>query len=199
MQNLEQVMLGGAATQISAGNAHTCVVLVSGDVQCWGEGGFGQLGLGDMQNRGDDNGEMGPALPTVPLGERVQHVAAGLYHSCALLESGAVKCWGLNLNGQLGLGDNHHRGDHPDEMGDQLPTVDLGEPAVRIDAGETHSCALLASGAIKCWGHFDNGRLGLGEAARQDIGDGPGEMGRFLPPINVGAPLYLPPIPEAGQ
>jgi len=45
---------------------------------------------------------------------------------CARLNSGAVKCWGNNLSGRLGVGDTATRGDGPGEMGDSLAQVNLG-------------------------------------------------------------------------
>src|SRR5215831_2123949 len=66
-------------------------------------------------------GELGSALP-VSQGT----VTAGMYHACILADK-HVKCWGYNVNGQLGLGNLASRGDTPGEMGDNLPWVDLGQ------------------------------------------------------------------------
>jgi len=70
---------------------------------------------------------MGENLPAVDLGagKTASAIAAGYFHTCALLNDGSVKCWGLNSNGQLGLGDNSGRGDGPNEMGNNLPTTKL--------------------------------------------------------------------------
>src|SRR5687768_12033444 len=72
-------------------------------------------------------------------------IATGASHACALLTSGNVKCWGDNSYGQLGIGDIDYRGDHEDEMGDNLPIVDLDAPdaVTQIAVGAHHSCALL--------------------------------------------------------
>ncbi len=87
----------------------------------------------------------------------------GLGHTCVRLTSGDVKCWGESLQGQLGLGDNNHRGDQPNEMGDALPIVDLGAtPVARLFAGGDDTCVQLTSGAIKCWGDNNIGQLGIG-------------------------------------
>src|SRR5690606_31156632 len=113
-------------------------------------------------------------------------VTAGYWHTCARLDNGAVRCWGHNGSGRLGLGDTVNRGDGPGEMGDALSTVDLGtgRTAVEIAAGDSHTCARLDNGTVKCWGYNATGRLGLGNVASR--GDGPGEMGDSLPAVNLG-------------
>ena len=173
---------------IAPGWGRTCVVLVQGEVKCWGENGGGFLGLGDSEHRGDDPGEMGDALPAVDLGTGAVAVAvtSGLHHECAVLADGAVKCWGGNYSGELGLGDIERRGDDPDGMGDGLPTVDLGtgRTATAVTVGISHSCALLDNRSVKCWGGNNVGQLGLGDADSR--GDEPGEMGDQLPAVDLG-------------
>ena len=124
-------------------------------VKCWGRNDFGQLGLGDTANRGDDPGEMGDALPAVDLGtgRTAKMISAGNDHTCAVLDDDSVKCWGYNGWGQLGLGDTLDRGDGPGEMGDDLDAVDLGtnRTAKMISAGEHHACAVLDDASVKCW------------------------------------------------
>jgi alpha-tubulin suppressor-like RCC1 family protein len=70
---------------------------------------------------------MGAALPAVDLGpgRTALQLTAGGVHTCARLDDGSVKCWGLNDSGQLGLGDTQNRGDGPGEMGAALPAVQL--------------------------------------------------------------------------
>jgi alpha-tubulin suppressor-like RCC1 family protein len=73
--------------------------------------------------------QMGDALAPLSLGgdERVLDLSAGYRHACAVLETtGAVKCWGANGEGQLGVGDVQSRGLSPEDMGDNLEVVDLG-------------------------------------------------------------------------
>jgi alpha-tubulin suppressor-like RCC1 family protein len=179
---------GKTATAIAAGGVHTCALLSGGSVKCWGWNLYGQLGLGDIANRGDVPGQMGAKLPPVDLGpgEMVTAIAAGGFHTCALLQGGEVKCWGWNLYGQLGLGDQANHGDVPGQMGDNLPVIDLGpgETVSAIAAGQAHSCALLQNGRVKCWGRNDNGLLGIGDTDAR--GDDPGEMGAQLPVIDLG-------------
>jgi len=68
--SLPVVDLGSTSTvtQVSAGYYHSCALLTNGQVKCWGSNSHGQLGLGDVANRGDAAGEMGDNLPAVNLG-----------------------------------------------------------------------------------------------------------------------------------
>mmetsp|Transcript_30126 Transcript_30126/g.52953 ORF Transcript_30126/g.52953 Transcript_30126/m.52953 type:complete len:100 (+) Transcript_30126:140-439(+) len=65
--------------------------------------------------------------PTVDLGSGLTatSICAGQHHTCVILNMGQVKCWGRNLYGQLGVGNNASRGNGLNEMGDDLPAVDL--------------------------------------------------------------------------
>ncbi|OAI38900.1 hypothetical protein AYO38_01790 [bacterium SCGC AG-212-C10] len=183
---LPTVSLGpGTVVELVAGDDHTCVRFSDRSVKCWGDN-PGTLGLGDTNDRGDNAGEMGIALPAVNAGtgSQVDQLAAGSAHTCALLGGGSVKCWGYNAFGQLGLGDVATRGDQAGEMGDALPAVNLGGAAVEIAAGYHHSCARLQNGSVKCWGHNDAGQLGLGDT--DDRGDEAGEMGASLPGVSLG-------------
>ncbi|MBI4083652.1 MAG: Ig-like domain-containing protein, partial [Candidatus Lambdaproteobacteria bacterium] len=188
--NLPAVDLGTGRTAIAvyAGTEHTCALLNNGQVKCWGKNGAGELGLGDTSARGDVPGEMGDSLPAVDLGtgRTARAIGKGWVHTCALLDDGSVKCWGTNEYGQLGLGDVARRGNQPGQMGDTLPSVDLGtgRTAVAIAAGGEHSCALLDNGSLKCWGNNGNGQLGLRDAAHR--GNESGEMGDALPAVNLG-------------
>ncbi|GEN13214.1 Alpha-tubulin suppressor [Myxococcus fulvus] len=181
----------GTGLRVSAmglGSGFSCALLEGGSVKCWGDNEQGQLGLGDLQRRGDNAGEMGDALPTVNLGtgRTAKALAVGLSHSCAIVDDGSVKCWGNNGSGQLGLGDTEHRGDSAGEMGDALPVVSLGagRTAKAVVAGEFHTCALLDDDSVKCWGNNGSGQLGLGDTDFR--GDGAGEMGDALPTVNLG-------------
>lgn len=177
------------ALDLSLGYQHGCALLESGALKCWGLNESGQLGLGDLASRGNAPGEMGDNLPAVDLGAggRATAVACGGLHTCALLDGGAVKCWGLNEHGQLGIGDTRPRGGHPADSGDGLLEVALGHDrsARAIASGYAHSCALLDDGAIKCWGENDYGQLGLGDTEHR--GDDPGEMGNLLSAVDLGS------------
>ena len=168
--NLLAVDLGAEGTtpwRISAGGDHTCAVFTNGGLKCWGKNHAGQLGLGDTKNRGDKAEQMGESLPYIVLDGNVgvSEVSTGGAHTCALLNSGEIKCWGLNNHGQLGLGDFKSRGDEEGEVGTDLIAVVLGNKYLSkaISAGREHSCAISIKGTLFCWGKNDKGQLGVGD------------------------------------
>jgi alpha-tubulin suppressor-like RCC1 family protein len=126
---LPKVSLGTGrhATAIAVGAGHSCVLTEVNQVRCWGLNADGQLGAGDLTNRGIDPATMGDALNNVDLGAQhtVRAVAAGNSHTCAVLDDGTVRCWGNNPNGELGLGDTDDRGVNAGQMGDNLSLVDI--------------------------------------------------------------------------
>jgi alpha-tubulin suppressor-like RCC1 family protein len=183
---------GRTAKEVRAGLTSTCARLDDGSVKCWGANDYGQLGIGDRINRGDDPSEMGDALPRVDLGtgRRALALVTGAYsdHACAILDDSSTKCWGLNLSGQLGLGDTTNRGDAAAQMGDALAPVALGARRVArtMGTGASHSCALLDDASVKCWGGNDRGQLGLGDTTNR--GGSPADLGDALPPLDLTAP-----------
>ncbi|MEI8159247.1 MAG: hypothetical protein WCH60_20490, partial [Burkholderiales bacterium] len=144
---------GAATPMVSAGGAHTCALLASGAVQCWGYNGFGQLGNGTTVN------SMSPV--TVSGITNAIAISAGAHHACAVLGSGAVQCWGFNNNGNsndssgaLGNGTTNNS---------TTPVAVSGiSTAVSVSAGDAFTCAVLSSGAVQCWGRNFYGQLGNG-------------------------------------
>ena len=138
--------LDSSVTHVSAGLSHTCAVTNSGAVKCWGDESL--LGSDNIS----DN-----TLPVVVdgLSSGTAQVSAGQWHTCALTNLGAVKCWGTNYNGQLGDGSNDYSKTPVDVYG-------LDSGVDQISAGGSHTCALLSSGTVKCWGANYNGQLGNG-------------------------------------
>jgi alpha-tubulin suppressor-like RCC1 family protein len=76
---------------------------------------------------GDAANEMGDNLPIVDLGtgRTATAISLGNGHTCAMLDNGFVKCWGYNANGRLGQGNTNSIGKNANEMGDNLPAIDL--------------------------------------------------------------------------
>ena len=132
------------AVALAVGGDHTCLLFSDGQVGCLGDNEFGQLGLGDTDNRGTRPEHLGAniALVSLPDGTRAISLAAGGQHVCAVLDDASVRCWGRGDSGQLGLGNREHRGDDPNESM-SLPDVRHGstfEP-LSVKAGRpTHVC-----------------------------------------------------------
>jgi alpha-tubulin suppressor-like RCC1 family protein len=152
--------------QLAAGYEHTCVLFDGGNVRCWGKGADGRLGTGATASIGDD--ETPAAIPDIALGGRAVQITAGRDHTCALLDTGKVRCWGGNAGGQLGYGHTRSIGD--DEAPASAGDVPLDEPVTQIAAGDAYTCALLASGRVRCWGDSPEGETGHGLDGR-NIGD----------------------------
>jgi alpha-tubulin suppressor-like RCC1 family protein len=140
--------LGGVAA-ISTGTYHSCAVLGSGGVRCWGANFSGELANPSV------TGVSGSAVPALnPNGSLVggmTTVAAGGDHTCAVTNSGAAQCWGNNRNGQVGNG----------AIG-QVPSavIGLSGGVASITTGDSHTCARMPAGTVKCWGYNFYGQLG---------------------------------------
>lgn len=144
------VDLGEPAVDMSAGYNHTCAVTESGTVQCWGNNKFGQLGAGTDQEYSRVPMEVQGLTGVVAIG-------SGNYHTCAVLDTGAARCWGWNKYGQLG------NGRYGLDESAFVPEKVGGLRYVRqIDGGADHTCAVTESGEIHCWGSNAHGRLGDG-------------------------------------
>jgi alpha-tubulin suppressor-like RCC1 family protein len=104
----------------------------------------GQLGDGTTTSR------LTPSAFDVLCG--VQAITAGTDHTCALMTTGGVRCWGDNMRRQLGT-----------TGAEQLtpPIFDMLWCVQAIAAGSFHTCALMTTGSVRCWGLDDQGQLGL--------------------------------------
>eukprot|EP01083_Nonionella_stella_P179010 634179_1 len=173
--------------QIVAGAMHTCALSITNALKCFGKNNYGQLGYGDTNNRGDESGEMGDNLPIIQLGSGFEpiQVALGARHTCAISSDDRVRCWGLNDEGQLGVGHANNIGDEPGEMGDNLLDTDLDFIPIQIEGGYWHTCALSAASTVKCWGYNFYGQLGYEDETNR--GDLPGQMGDKLLLIDLGS------------
>lgn len=159
---------GGAAgvpSALAAGAQHVCALFADGSVRCWGSNSDGQLGLGSTETIGDD--EPVSAGQPVALGEAAISIGAGRAHSCALLESHRVRCWGSNSVGQLGVGNRELIGD--DEPVSAGGFADVGGEVAELSVGGSHACVLLTNGSVRCWGLSMAGELGYGNL--DTIGD----------------------------
>jgi alpha-tubulin suppressor-like RCC1 family protein len=126
-----------ALHKMAAGGAHTCIITPSGGLKCWGWNGNGQLGNGTMTG---SNFVFTPPVDVIGLSSGVVGVTAGEEHTCALMSTGAVKCWGA-CAGPCGAG-----------VSTPMDIPGLGSGVVQVAAGEMHTCALLKTGDVECWG-----------------------------------------------
>lgn len=179
--------------KLSAGYYHTCALYSNGGVKCWGNNDFGQLGYGNLTSLGDDASEVGDgALQFLDFGtaEPAVDVGAGHWHSCALFESGAVKCWGQNQAGATGNERNGLTvGDQPGELASSSADYlqPIGVRPIQMSVIKRNVCIVYDDDSLRCSGQNDYGQLGT--ESFESLGDGPGEMGDNLLPIDLGTGL----------
>lgn len=138
--------LSTGVVAIATGDFHTCAILENSKVKCWGSNNYGQLGDGTTQDRNTPVDVMG-------LNGGAKAIVAGYRHTCVITDGNLVKCWGGNISGQIGDRTNNNR---------SIPVtvVGLTEKATAIAAGDYHTCALVSTGSVWCWGGNDAGALG---------------------------------------
>ena len=157
-----------SAVQVSSGHEHSCLLLATGDVQCFGTSGVdaqgtgrgaGKLGHPGLGNVGSD----GPLrdAPPVTLPGPAQSITVGPYTSCATLQNGSAFCWGEGQHGLLAANSTEDIGD--DEAATSAGPVELPGTVLHVAQGEQHACALLAPGEVWCWGNNTVGQLGVGD------------------------------------
>jgi alpha-tubulin suppressor-like RCC1 family protein len=113
------------------------------------------------------NGD-GPLGVLEPLSDSpVQALGLGVGFTCALLTGGAVKCWGSDQYGALGVDPV------PEDISDpsRIGPIDFGtiRRVVQLSVGWHHVCVLFEDARARCWGHNDSGQLGQGNT--EDYGD----------------------------
>ena len=143
-------LTSGVRSIAGTGN-HVCALMTAGGVKCWGgDGNVGLLGNGTTS---------GSATPVDVSGltSGVAAIAArsSSRHTCALTNTGGVKCWGANTVGQLGDGTTVNPLTPVDVFG-------LSSGVAAITTGSLHTCALMIAGSLKCWGSNASGQLGNG-------------------------------------
>jgi alpha-tubulin suppressor-like RCC1 family protein len=192
---------GRTAKALSAGGSHTCAIRDSNDVVCWGYGLSGRLGTGNGDDVGSVAGQMGNSLTSVALGTGRTAVAlsAGSAHTCAVLDDATTKCWGSGGSGRLGTGSQNDLGDQPGELGDSLSAIALGtgRTARAVVASVAHTCVVLDTFALKCFGLGTSGRLGSGGTST--LGDAAAEMGDNLLAVNLGTDRRVLSLTEPGR
>jgi len=132
--------------QLSVGSEHVCGISTDGKTYCWGQGGEGALGRGEL---------IDALMPQEIPGFSFTKVVAGHWHTCALDTEGAAWCWGWNVFGQLGNGamrDGINLGPLLEKATE--PERVVGDHVfVDIAGAQNHNCALTADGEAYCWGN----------------------------------------------
>jgi alpha-tubulin suppressor-like RCC1 family protein len=138
------------AVQVAAGERHSCALLQDGTVDCWGDDSIGELGNGHAGNGQSSSVPVAAGIfPAHPATE----ISAGGEDTCAVMQSGAVSCWGSGDHGQLGNGVIFPY--------DSSPVIAAGiTNATDVSTGQTHVCAVRADGGVACWGSDLNAQLG---------------------------------------
>ncbi|MDX2053941.1 MAG: hypothetical protein SFV15_16180 [Polyangiaceae bacterium] len=131
--------------EFALGGQHSCALLGDGSVKCWGFRGGGAVGDGKPLGHGFPDIQTS-AVSVQGLGARATQITAGWNWSCALLETGAVKCWGTPVGGAIS--------DLPDPAMAGRPTTVPGlEANVQAISGQfITACALKTDGSVWCWG-----------------------------------------------
>lgn len=156
--------LASGVVAVATGQSHSCALTTGGAVKCWGGNGLGQLGNGS-------NTPLAGPTDVTGLSSGMAAISAGRDFTCALTTGGGVKCWGANSSFQLGAG-NPFLG----KEATPVDVTDLSSGVSAITTGGTHTCALLSSGGVKCWGDNRTGQLGLGDTS---IYRGPSDVPGF--------------------
>jgi alpha-tubulin suppressor-like RCC1 family protein len=139
------------ATQVAAGYESACALLADHSIKCWGSGGHGNLGNGSTNSSNTPVSVTGISTAT--------QITSGFFHSCAVLSDTTARCWGMNENGgALGAWSVDH-----DLVGaySSVPVTVTGLTGVdKLAAGYFHTCALMLSATVKCWGNNWGGSIG---------------------------------------
>ncbi len=149
---------------LASDQAGYCALLRSGGAKCWGDNDYNELGDGKLGDLAGSSGQMSSNVPVPVKGLKgaVSLASDGIGY-CALLRSGAAKCWGNNSFGELG---NGTKASTKTNFGSDVPvTVKSLAGAVSLVSTDYGYCALLRSGGAKCWGYNTQDELGDGRSS----------------------------------
>ena len=157
--------LGGVRSVVGESGMF-CALLVSGGVDCWGQGSEGQLGDGYYSNRSTP-------VPVEGLGGSgtlggVESITTDGGTVCATMTSSDVDCWGYGRYGQIGSGRDAST-DSPSAVKAVDGSGQLSGVLSVATTGNFTFCATLSSGVADCWGYGSNGQLGDGAAKNADV------------------------------
>jgi alpha-tubulin suppressor-like RCC1 family protein len=145
------VSVDGPFDALAAGDHFNCALRDTGTLFCWGDNGFGQLGIGNTNDQ--------PIPQSVEAGGNAfLNLGLGNRHACAVQDdppSSRLMCWGSAGRGEIG-----------DTVAPFLPSPQLvpapATPWVAVAAGEEFTCSRNEGGSVFCWGGNPFGELGQG-------------------------------------
>jgi hypothetical protein len=158
---------------VSPGANHTCGLTTTGVAYCWGDNGYGTLGVGTFAGPQrcpvdpDDSSAGAFACSRVPVpvggGLTFSAVTASLALSCGLTTDGDGYCWGVNADGRVGDGTKTSRSSPTLVAGGIKFAVVSDAPAfTTMGTSSPHTCGVNAAGTAYCWGANAFGALGDG-------------------------------------
>jgi alpha-tubulin suppressor-like RCC1 family protein len=132
----------------------SCALDDAGAAYCWGTNGFGEVGVGDLDEH---------LAPTaVAGGHTFTQLGVGFNFVCGLDATGAAWCWGTNALGTIGKGSSADFQVIP-------AAVSGGHAFTEIAVGGEHACGLTAAGDAWCWGYNIFGELGDGTTTDSNV------------------------------
>ncbi|XP_058089879.1 ultraviolet-B receptor UVR8 isoform X3 [Magnolia sinica] len=146
-----QAFQGIAVKMIAAGAEHTAAVTEDGDLYGWGWGRYGNLGLGDRNDR------------LLPGKVSAVEISGGWRHTMAITSDGKLYGWGWNKFGQVGVGDN------VDHCSPAQVKFSHEQKVVQISCGWRHTLAVTDRQNVFSWGRGTSGQLGHGDSVDQNI------------------------------
>ena len=179
-------------SKFSGSGSSNCVLLSNGRLKCFGLNTSGELGYGDVTNRGGSTNQMGEYLIEVDLNSTILYIQTASNFACVVSDSNDdIRCWGRNAYGELGLSDASNRGDGPFEMGTYLPTLSFGSgfELHSLRSGGFQSCVISSSLTIKCWEYNISGQLGI--ESTEAKGNNANEMGNYLSYSDLGTNVKI--------
>ncbi|GMG99831.1 hypothetical protein Nepgr_001671 [Nepenthes gracilis] len=153
-QNL-QAFQGIPVKMVAAGAEHSVAVTEDGELYGWGWGRYGNLGLGDKQDR------LVPQRVSSVNGEKMILVACGWRHTISVSTSGSLYTYGWSKYGQLGHGDfiDHLTPHKLEALRDHVVS--------QISGGWRHTMAVTSDGKLYGWGWNKFGQVGAGDNVDQ--------------------------------
>jgi len=149
------VVNGFGLVQVDANYRVACGLDADGAAYCWGDNGWGQLGVSDASVYWADQ------AMAVETDVRFTQITAGAYAPCGLTAQGQVYCWGSPL--ALGVGNVNQDSFHPTPE-----LIDSDLTFTQVSGGQAHACALDDASAAWCWGRNRDGEVGNGVVGAGD-------------------------------